>query len=180
MSLKYVLLSSLHSQSKTGYELAKLYDLSAANFWQASHQQIYRELKKMRAEGLISCCEQKQQGKPDKKPYKMTELGQQALIKWLDKPASEKIINSPLLAKFMAGDFANCAVLLADVLRHYPQHQQCLAVLKNIEAEEFSQPAHLPAAAKLAYMCLRRGILGETMWLAWADEVIPQLTELSE
>ncbi|MFX4748000.1 hypothetical protein ABTB74_18915, partial [Acinetobacter baumannii] len=44
MSLPHVLLTSLLERPSTGFELARRFDRSMGFFWNATHQQIYREL----------------------------------------------------------------------------------------------------------------------------------------
>ncbi len=50
----------------TGYELAKTFDSSIGFYWKADHQQIYRELTKLRDRGHIQGSEVVQSGKPNK------------------------------------------------------------------------------------------------------------------
>ncbi len=47
MSLPHVLLTSLLERPNTGFELARRFDRSMGFFWNATHQQIYRELNNM-------------------------------------------------------------------------------------------------------------------------------------
>ena len=47
MSLAHVLLTSLVEKPSTGIELARRFDRSMGFFWNATHQQIYRELNGM-------------------------------------------------------------------------------------------------------------------------------------
>ncbi|MFO6424582.1 PadR family transcriptional regulator [Motilimonas sp. KMU-193] len=180
MSLKNVLLITLQKGDMTGYELAKEYDEKSANFWQASHQQIYRELKKMADEGLISCIEQAQQGKPDKKIYKVTPKGQQSLEQWLAQPTSERLLNSPFLAKFMAGECANATSIKNDIVRLQQEHGESLARLESYLDHFPVDKTLLSKGEKLAYLSLQRGIIMEQAWLSWAQAVLPELEQLAE
>ena len=51
MSLAHALLTSLLEQPSSGYDLARRFDKSIGHFWQATHQQIYRELGRMEKAG---------------------------------------------------------------------------------------------------------------------------------
>ena len=51
MSLKYALLGFLTYQSRSGYDLKQLMDVSTSNFWHAKQSQIYTTLKKMEKDG---------------------------------------------------------------------------------------------------------------------------------
>jgi len=57
MSLPHVLLTSLLERPSTGFELARRFDRSMGFFWNATHQQIYRELNNMLKKGWVSTLE---------------------------------------------------------------------------------------------------------------------------
>src|SRR5467141_3482152 len=59
----------------TGYELAKTFDTSIGFFWKTDHQQIYRELSRLRDRGYIQGREVVQSGKPNKLVYTLTDDG---------------------------------------------------------------------------------------------------------
>ena len=54
MSLEHALLVSLRERPGTGIELARRFDRSIGFFWQATHQQIYRVLRRMEDDGWVS------------------------------------------------------------------------------------------------------------------------------
>ena len=53
MALKHAIIASLEEQEASGYELSKRFDVSVANFWPATPQQIYGELDRLEADGLL-------------------------------------------------------------------------------------------------------------------------------
>jgi DNA-binding PadR family transcriptional regulator len=53
MSLAHAILVSLVDCPSSGYDLAKKFDGSVGFFWQATHQQIYRELHRLQDKGWI-------------------------------------------------------------------------------------------------------------------------------
>ena len=75
----------------TGYELAKTFDVSIGFFWKANHQQIYRELTKLRDRGHIQGSEVVQSGKPNKLVYTLTSEGRAALRHWAARPSTPAI-----------------------------------------------------------------------------------------
>ena len=72
MALGDAILACLTERPMTGYELAKTFDSSIGFFWKADHQQIYRELSKLRDRGHIQGREVVQSGKPNKLVYTLT------------------------------------------------------------------------------------------------------------
>lgn len=70
--LDVVLLSQIENNPSTGYDLSKLV---VDRGWEASHQQIYRNLNRLADQGLLLCSYVPQSGKPDKKIYEITQAG---------------------------------------------------------------------------------------------------------
>ena len=54
MALGEAILVCLAEEPLTGYDLAKSFDTSIGFFWRADHQQIYRELKRLRTNGWVA------------------------------------------------------------------------------------------------------------------------------
>src|SRR5580765_1176390 len=88
----------------TGYELAKTFDASIGFFWKANHQQIYRELTKLRDRGHIQGREVVQSGKPNKLVYTLTPEGRAALRHWAARPSVPASIKDDLLVRLYALD----------------------------------------------------------------------------
>lgn len=53
MALAEAILVCLTERPMSGYDLAKNFDASIGFFWRASHQQIYRELGRLREKGYV-------------------------------------------------------------------------------------------------------------------------------
>ena len=54
MSLRYALLALLTAQPMTGYDLARAFHTSVGHVWHAPDSQIYPELRRMEADGLLA------------------------------------------------------------------------------------------------------------------------------
>jgi DNA-binding PadR family transcriptional regulator len=80
MSLRYALLDLLASEPMSGYDLAGTFSRSLANVWAAQHSQIYPELARLVADGLIT---QSGEGPRGRKVYETTPAGIDALRSWL-------------------------------------------------------------------------------------------------
>ena len=75
MSLENGILGFLSMKPLSGYDLKKLFDMSAAYFWPADQTQIYRTLKKLAKDGWIEFKEQSKGETVDRKVYAITEKG---------------------------------------------------------------------------------------------------------
>lgn len=171
MSLKHAILTLLETEEGSGYDLLKRFKARLGFFWNASHQQIYSQLKTMHQDGLIDCTLEKQQGKPDRKVYHMTQTGHDTLVEWLENPVKVDKINDALLVKLYAGHLIDKDKLRQELNEHTAIHQRMLETFLNLEQEYLNLPAHEKKPLELPYLTLRRGILGEKAWLAWAEEV---------
>lgn len=171
MSLKHAILTLLETEEGSGYDLLKRFKERLGFFWNASHQQIYLQLKKMSEEGLITFEVETQSGKPDRKVYRVTEQGHQALMDWIEHPVKVNKVNDALLVKLYAGHLVDHDILAQEIHRHKEIHSRMLNTFLAIEKEFLSLSKHDKKQFELPYLTLRRGILGEQAWLAWAEEV---------
>jgi PadR family transcriptional regulator AphA len=82
----YVILGMLRLGKRTGYEIKSLVDVSVRFFWAASYGQIYPELAKLEAAGLVRGEVDRSDGR-GRKAYELTEEGERALHDWLTSDA---------------------------------------------------------------------------------------------
>ncbi|MEV0417464.1 PadR family transcriptional regulator [Streptosporangium canum] len=100
MSLRIALLGLLTTAGPaSGYDLTKLFESSISNAWQARHSQIYPELNKMAAEGLITV---EEKGPRGRKTYAITDEGAHELRVWLiEKGPSRSYRSEGVLRAFL-------------------------------------------------------------------------------
>ena len=75
MSLPHAILIALLEKPSSGLELTRRFDKSIGYFWSATHQQIYRELGKLEAEGFIRTLPAQQPARGQKKSYEVLPAG---------------------------------------------------------------------------------------------------------
>ena len=143
----------------SGYELAKTFDASIGFFWKADHQQIYRELSKLRDRGHIEGHEVVQSGKPNKLVYTLTPEGRAALRHWAARPSSPPSIKDDLLVRLCALDSVDIEPLRADLMARLEHHRDRFARYERILNKLFpdgtailrrryrqaARPAHRPS-----------------------------------
>jgi DNA-binding PadR family transcriptional regulator len=178
MSLSHAILAALSDRPCSGYDLAKQFDGSVGFFWQASHQQIYRELAKLEDQSLISAEAVAQVGKPDKKIFCVTETGQDVLRAWIAQPTKAPPTKDELLVKLFVGHLVPVATVRATLLNDRDRHAATLAAYRDIEQTYFADPAGLSRCGRFQYITLRNGIHYETSWLAWCDETLATLNDI--
>jgi DNA-binding PadR family transcriptional regulator len=175
MSLAYALLAALSQSPKSGYDLAKQFDGSVGFFWQATHQQIYRELTKLEQQGTIVAEAIAQVGKPDKKIFSVTEAGMAQLKSWILQSTEVSPTKDEFLLKIFAGYLVSDEAIAQKIQHHRKLHVDQLATYHAIEQQFFAEPKKCDRKARFAYLTLRRGIHFEQGWIDWCDEVLQDL-----
>ena len=180
MALAHTILATLGTESYSGYDLWKKFSQTSKYYWQASQQQIYRELGKLEKEGAIASEIISQEGRPDKKLYKITKKGIEILKTWLLEPAQPMAIREELLVKVIAAKLVPKWVILHEIKRHQQIHSQQLSKYKQIEQQKFSDTSQLTFEQKCLYATLRCGIGYESYRIAWCEEAIALLSDNSK
>ena len=83
----------------SGYDLKKAFESSFGHCFAAGYGSIYPALASLAESGCVECEEIPQEGKPDRKVYRITEKGWQELLKELDNPAPSHKVRSEFLAQ---------------------------------------------------------------------------------
>lgn len=175
MALEHAILVSLAERPGTGYEIGQQFDRSIGYFWSATHQQIYRTLKKLHSDGLVSYESVSQDGRPDKKVYTVSEAGQEVLAQWAMSPTALQPLRSDLGVKLRAAEFGDLATILGELKVHRDEHVAQLALFTGFEEEYYPDSETLTGRKLHQYLVLRGGIRAEQGFIDWCDEVIAAL-----
>ncbi|HSM81563.1 MAG TPA: PadR family transcriptional regulator [Nodosilinea sp.] len=171
MALSHTILAVLSQQPYSGYDISKRFEESVSCYWQASQQQIYRELGKMEQQGWVVYETVPQAGKPDKKIYSITPAGQAELTRWYAEPTEPTPIREDLLVKVLATPYVAEDQLVRELHRRRQLHSEKLADYQA-KAEMYGAIAHPPRIEQFRYLTLRRGMRYEQDWIDWCDEVL--------
>lgn len=172
MALDHVLLVALRERGGSGLELARRFERSIGFFWHASHQQIYRTLARMTDDGWLEVADVAQEGRPDRRDYAITPLGERVLADWLAAPTATERFRSELAVKMRAASYGDRAALLAQVAERLGEHRARLHAYRSMAAEQFPDPARLGGAALDRWLVLRGGLLMEEFWIAWLTDYL--------
>ncbi|MDN5757513.1 MAG: PadR family transcriptional regulator [Tomitella sp.] len=177
MALEHAILVALSEHSGSGYELTRRFDRSFGFFYGASHQQIYRTLKRMDADAWVTCRTVEQQGRPDKKVYSVGVAGAEELRQWLTRPSELSTIRDELSVKVRAASHGDTDAVVAEVRRHGDEHRARLELYCRMQAKDFTDPAALSPLELHQYLVLRGGIRIERSLVEWCDEVADALAD---
>ena len=103
MSLPHALLGVINYIPLTGYDIKTAFNASINMFWNASLPQIYRTLHQMEKNGWALSGIEQQEGKPNRKIYKITNKGKKELRKWLSEPFEIHQVKDKMMIKVFFG-----------------------------------------------------------------------------
>jgi DNA-binding PadR family transcriptional regulator len=175
LALGDAILVCLTERPMTGYELAKTFDASIGFFWRADHQQIYRELARLRDRGHIQGREVVQSGKPNKLVYTLTSDGKAALRHWAARPSNPISIKDDLLVRLYALDSVDIGPLRTDLMARLEYHRDRLSRFEHILEKRFAKgAASIADTGKL--LGLRMGLRYERAVVEWCEEALDTLS----
>ena len=175
MALGDAILACLTERPMTGYALAKTFDSSIGFFWKADHQQIYRELSKLRDRGYIQGREVVQSGKPNKLVYTLTPEGRTALRHWAARPSTPASTKDDLLVRLHALDSIDIEPLRTDLMARLEHH-------RDRHAGSHSNVLVPPSEGRLDLgnlLLLRLGARHEQMVADFCEEALEALSATS-
>ncbi|KHL96695.1 hypothetical protein QW71_05420 [Paenibacillus sp. IHB B 3415] len=165
----YVLLGLLNEENLTGYEIKKIVDTRLSFFWSESFGQIYPELKRLAAGGLIAVCEEpvSAEGKNSKQSikYQITVSGRYELQEWLKTPVEKETVRYELLLKLYFSNSSSSATMLEHVREFEINHRRQQQLFGKFEAQ-LKQNLDVHSNHSRILMVLS---FGQKLWESYAD-----------
>ncbi len=171
MSLRHAVLGLLIPGPASGYDLLRVFRTSLAHVWQAPQSQIYGELNRLAADGLLQVSERGPRGR---KLYSLADAGRAEFDAWVTNPdIPEHRRNELLLHVFFLGfvppDRA-AAYLTAQAAHARAMH----AGLRQLQATQDWDDGPLASQGRLALEYGLRITTTQVEWAEWAAEQIRQ------
>ncbi len=129
-----VILGLLRLGVRTGYDIKRTTDISTQFFWSASYGQIYPELRRLEAAGLVRSREEPR-GAVRRRVYELTPEGERVLEAWLAEPTELLELRDEGLLKLFFGDILDPDELLELVRRRRADFQNTAARFRGIASE---------------------------------------------
>ncbi|MFQ4148492.1 PadR family transcriptional regulator [Arthrobacter sp. LAPM80] len=174
MSLTHAILTSLMEKPCTGAELARRFDKSLGHFWQATHQQIYRELGHLERGGLVEVREMPL-SRGQQRHFQVLQAGRNALQQWCAGQGEPRPIRDELLVRLRAAAVLGTVDVTPEMRRHQEAHADSLQRFETIERSDFPEGGQRTAADELQLAVLRAGIAYEKSWLAWCAQALADI-----
>ena len=176
MSLRDAVLAALLEGESSGYDLAKDFDASVANFWPATPQQLYRELDRLAEQGLIRARIVQQERRPNKRMFSLTGAGRDAIRQFTVKAPKPSVIRDELLVKVQAsdaGDIEAVRGLIRERLEWAGAKVQRYERLRARMLDGRSEDEYLVESERVGpYLTLMRGISFEEENIRWAERAL--------
>jgi DNA-binding PadR family transcriptional regulator len=176
MALSDAILVLLTEQPMSGYDLAKSFDASIGFFWTADHQQIYRELSRLKQREQVDVREVVQTGRPNKLIYSITPTGLAALKTWSQRPSPPAPIKDDLLVRLYALEHVDLGALRMQLGQRLDLHTDRLHRFQTILKRHFSAAA-LSLSQTGRLLGLRMGLRYEQACIEWCQEALQSLPE---
>jgi DNA-binding PadR family transcriptional regulator len=176
MSLRDAVLAALLEGESSGYDLAKAFDASVANFWMATPQQLYRELDRLAEQGLIEARVVQQERRPNKRLFSLTEAGHEAIHEFTGSPPRPSTLRDELMIKVSASDAGDAAAV-----RDFVAERRDWAIAKLQRYERLrtrildgrTEAEFLDQAERVGpYLTLLRGISFEEENIRWGERAV--------
>ncbi len=177
MALAEAILVCLTDRPMSGYDLAKTFDASIGFFWRASHQQVYRELARLRERGFVDSREIEQSGRPNRIVHTLTPAGTAAIRSWSQKPVRMPSIKDELLVKLYALEQVDISLLREQLELRLDQHKGRLSDYIKIR-EKFYDGKTLGTNAKGKQIALTMGIRNEKELIKSYEQALIMLGEI--
>ncbi len=160
----YVILGMLNHGRRSGYEIKAYVDDSTRFFWAASYGQIYPELKRLSAAGLINGTDAPQGGRK-RTIYEITESGLAELRSWLrEPPETFEMRDEGMLKLFFAGALEPEDAV--ETLRRMRRHR-----LDMVERLRGIEPKAIAKGGGFPLIVLRGGIDLNLHLADWCERV---------
>ncbi|ELP46698.1 PadR family transcriptional regulator [Mycobacterium avium subsp. paratuberculosis S5] len=98
-----------YEEEVSGYDLKKWIDWSVdLYYWSPSYSQIYTELKKLEALGLVTSRVERDEGTRSRRLYKITPAGMDAVTQWTNHaPVDPPVLKHSVLLRVTFGHLSN-------------------------------------------------------------------------
>ncbi len=169
----FTILGLLSLAPMSGYDLKTTIAQSTGNFWSESYGQLYPQLKKLEAGGLIKGRDN-ERGQRKRRVYSITMAGRAALSDWLAEPPKETPPRNELLLKLF---FAGRGSARHTYTMLHEARDRRIADIAGYEAKAKELKARYRNHPDLDYWLatLRHGILQGRSFIEWCDETLAGL-----
>ena len=192
MSLRHALLALLTAEPMTGYDLSRAFGASVSHVWHAPDSQIYPELRRMEADGLLIGTEVPWGPRGKKREYQLTDAGLAAFRAWMNQPLGYPRERDPAHLKAAYLEWAEPDAARAQLRAHITNYRQrqadWLEKVHEIDSGTSimleKRLAHAPASEHASIRAYKRytyeGLISRAVHeIEWAERGLALIDELN-
>jgi len=174
---EFAILGLLAEAPRSGYDIKKEVEERLSHFWSESYGHIYPMLRRLHERGLVVKEVERQEGKPDRNVYQITDEGRSALEAWFAEPPPPIRPRNEFLLRLFLGRHSRPEYLLRDIRQHGAGMKSALARLQMVKARLQSEAGDHP---DLLYweLVLESGLKALGALAEWSDEAEARLEGL--
>jgi PadR family transcriptional regulator AphA len=165
----YLILGALAERPRSGYDIKRFADMATRHFWAISYGQLYPELRRLSAAGLV---EAEPGGPRHRTVWRITPAGREALEEWVDDPADHPLeLRDGMLVRLFFSDVAGPETRLELARRLAARHR---ATRDGLEGKR-RQLAAVPGEAPMHQEVLRLGVDLNDFLTGWYEDLARRL-----
>jgi DNA-binding PadR family transcriptional regulator len=129
----------------SGYDLKKEFESSFAHFFAAGYGSIYPALSSLADDSLVDCEHVPQEGKPDRKVYRITATGHEFLLQALENTSPCHKVRSEFLATMCFAHLMRPDVVeavLENRLKDIARYRELFHELESSSTQDWPAGAH--------------------------------------
>jgi len=174
---EFAILGLLAEEDRSGYDIKKEVEERLAHFWSESFGHIYPMLRRLRERGLVEQRVERQEGRPDRKVYAITDEGRAALEAWFAEPPTPARPRNEVLLRIFLGRHADPAHLIRDIRGQREGFEQTLAQLRAVRARLDAEGTDHPDRVYWE-LTLNYGLKALEALVEWGQEAESRLRDL--
>jgi PadR family transcriptional regulator, regulatory protein AphA len=141
---EFAILGLLAEEARTGYDIKKVVEERLSHFWSESFGHLYPMLRRLHERGLVAQQVERQEARPDRKIYSITDAGRSALEAWFAEPPSPQRPRNEVLLRIFLGRHTRPEHLIRDIRAQREGFASTLDQLRGVKARIESEAADHP------------------------------------
>lgn len=177
----WAVLGCLTVEPMSGYDVKQFLERTVSHFWSESYGQIYPTLRKLEDDGLVEGRTEPGDRGRDKRVFRITDAGRDALAAWLREPPEPVTPRYEHSLKLFFGHHVGAGPSLEHLDGLRRRAEADLDRYRAWETALEEQAARAPASgAPYRLAVLRGGVRYSEMMLEWCDECAELLRGLPD
>jgi PadR family transcriptional regulator, regulatory protein AphA len=175
---EFAILGLLAEEARSGYDIKNLVEERLSHFWSESFGHLYPMLRRLHERGLLAQRVERQEGRPDRKVYSITDAGREALEAWFAEPPSPQRPRNEVLLRIFLGRHTSPDHLVRDIRAQREGFASTLAQLRSVKVRLESEASDHPDRVYWG-LTIEYGLKALEALVEWGDEAEATMREIA-